>query len=340
MSCCSAVARPLRRSVPTSCRFSRGATWFACRWPRSTGSTRRAITCASTRAGATHVLRGTMKELESFLDSQAFPARPPLDHRQPAAREGAARAHERRVFPGARKRAGAQAVAQLSRQGGALPQGRRMIARRVAASGASSRSCTLASCGSMPSLLQRAGRSGLHGSRPSTARTVLGERSCRSPHRRWLSPVRWANLRSARRCARAMARRASCSPSLFSVRRRDLDVAPPGRRAHHPNRCGPRCECDRALRRRLAATHLAWTAPARPIHLPGVRLSAWARAIPSTYVARPSESQMCRSPTSGSARCVISWTRIQSSRNSASLASRRDDDTNACRRDCRMPSRS
>ena len=39
---------------------------------RSSGSTPRAITCASTPSGDTHILRGTMKELEELLDPKLF----------------------------------------------------------------------------------------------------------------------------------------------------------------------------------------------------------------------------------------------------------------------------
>ena len=72
--------------------------------------------------GDTHILRGTMKELEELLDPEAVPARAPLDDRQSAPGEEPARAHERRVFSDARGRPRTEAVAHLSRQSGVFPE--------------------------------------------------------------------------------------------------------------------------------------------------------------------------------------------------------------------------
>ena len=68
-------------------------------------------------AGQTHVLRATMKELEDMLDPDGVPASASLDDRQPGAREVAATAPERRMFPETAVGAGNQTQPQLPRQG-------------------------------------------------------------------------------------------------------------------------------------------------------------------------------------------------------------------------------
>ena len=72
--------------------------------------------------GDTHILRGTMKELEEILDPEAVPARAPLDHRQPAPGQEPAGAHEWRVLPDPRGWPRAEALAHLPRQGRILPE--------------------------------------------------------------------------------------------------------------------------------------------------------------------------------------------------------------------------
>ena len=56
----------------TGCRFATVAKPCACRWRPSNGWMPRATTCASMPPGHTHILRATMREMETLLDPRLF----------------------------------------------------------------------------------------------------------------------------------------------------------------------------------------------------------------------------------------------------------------------------
>ena len=103
MSCCRAGARRWSRSTPKILPIRQGREIVrvpisAIDWIDAAGD----YMCIHAD-GNTHILRGTMKELEGYLDPKLFQRvhRSTIVNLQP--REEPARAHERRVFPDARQ---------------------------------------------------------------------------------------------------------------------------------------------------------------------------------------------------------------------------------------------